>query len=40
MLKIIAILFILSMSHCSSNDFDLNPWTTVGKKILQHNETN
>ena len=40
MLKIIAILFILSMSHCSSNDFDLNPWTTVGKKMLEYNETN
>ena len=39
MLKIIAILFILSTSHCSSSDFDFNPWTTVGKKMLEYNET-
>jgi len=40
MLKIITILFILLTSHCSSNDFDFNPWTTVGKKMLEYNETN
>ena len=40
MLKIIAIIFILLTSHCSSNDFDFNPWTTVGKKMLEYNETN
>ena len=39
MLKIITILFILLTSHCSSNDFDFNPWTTVGKKMLEYNET-
>ena len=40
MLKIIAVLSILSMSHCSHNDFDFNPITTIGKKILEQNVTN
>jgi hypothetical protein len=40
MLKITMVFFILSLSHCSSNDFDFNPWTTVGKKMLEYNETN
>ena len=40
MLKIIVVLSILSMSHCAHKDFDFNPITTIGKKILEQNVTN
>ena len=31
---IILTCFILSLTHCAHKDFDFNPWTTVGKKML------
>ena len=40
MLKITMVFFILSLTHCAHKDFDFNPWTTVGKKMLEYNETN
>ena len=39
MKKIIVVLSILSLSHCAHKDFDFNPITTIGKKILEQNET-
>jgi hypothetical protein len=38
-MKVLIILFLL-LSHCAHNDFDLNPWTTVGKKMLEVNFEN
>ena len=40
MLKIIVVLSIFSLSHCAHKDFDFNPITTIGKKILEQNVTN
>ena len=37
MIKIILVLSILSLTHCAHNDFDFNPWTSLGKKILEGN---
>jgi len=39
MLKIIVVLSIFSLSHCAHKDFDFNPITTIGKKILEQNVT-
>ena len=36
---IILTCFILSLTQCAHKDFDFNPWTTVGKKMLEYNET-
>jgi hypothetical protein len=40
MLIIILTCFVLLLTHCAHRDFDFNPWTTVGKKMLEYNETN
>ena len=40
MIKIILILSILSLAHCVHKDFDFNPWTSLGKKILEQNYDN
>jgi hypothetical protein len=40
MLIIILTCFVLLLTHCVHKDFDFNPWTTVGKKMLEYNETN
>ena len=37
MIKIILVLSIFSLTHCAHNDFDFNPWTSLGKKILEGN---
>ena len=40
MIKIILVLSILSLAHCGHKDFDFNPWTSLGKKILEQNYDN